>query len=95
MMADGNGIQQHSVLQTTALWFTGVVALMGMFTFCWCGIWKIYLDVPQLLVLSNITVGAVSSFTTLLTGRTIAQLNQQSDVKNHPMMEQPKEQTQP
>jgi len=76
-----------SWLQITALWFTGIVALMGMATFCWCGIWKIYLDVPQLLVLSNVTVGAVSSFTTLLTGRTIAQLNQQSDVKNQPQIE--------
>ncbi len=71
-------------IQLLALWFTGVIALLGMATFCWCGIWKIYLDVPMLLVLSNITVGAVSSFTTLLTGRTIAQLNQQSDVKNSP-----------
>jgi hypothetical protein len=71
-------------IQTTALYFTGLIAVLGMATFCWCGIWKIYLDVPMLLVLSNITVGAVSSFTTLLTGRTIAQLNQQSDVKNSP-----------
>lgn len=71
-------------IQTTALYFTGLIAVLGMATFCWCGIWKIYLDVPLLLVLSNITVGAVSSFTTLLTGRTIAQLNQQSDVKNQP-----------
>lgn len=63
-------------LQLTALWFTGVVALLGMGTFCCCAIWKIYLDVPQLLVLSNVTVGAVSSFTTLLTGKTVAQLAQ-------------------
>lgn len=74
-------------IQTTALYFTGLIAVLGMATFCWCGIWKIYLDVPMLLVLSNITVGAVSSFTTLLTGRTIAQLNQQSDVKNQPQMQ--------
>jgi hypothetical protein len=74
-------------IQTTALYFTGLIAVLGMATFCWCGIWKIYLDVPMLLVLSNITVGAVSSFTTLLTGRTIAQLNQQSDVKNQPQTE--------
>lgn len=69
-----------------ALYFTGVIALMGMFTFCWCGIWKIYLDVPQLLVLSNITIAAVSSFTTLLTGRTVSQLNQNSEVKNQPQI---------
>jgi hypothetical protein len=72
-----------------ALYFTGVVALMGMATFCWCGIWKIYLDVPQLLVLSNITIAAVSSFTTLLTGRTVSQLNQQSEVKNQPLIASP------
>lgn len=86
---------KSGVIQITALYFTGLIALVGMFTFCWCGICKIYLDVPMLLVLSNVTVGAVSSFTTLLTGRTIAQLNQQSDVKNEPLIQQTPEQTEP
>jgi hypothetical protein len=69
-----------------ALYFTGIVALMGMFVFVWCAMWKIYIDVPMLLVLSNVTIAAVSSFTTLLTGRTVSQLNQQSDVKNIPQI---------
>lgn len=78
---------KSTAIQLTALYFTGFIAAMGMATFCWCSIWKIYLDVPMLLVLSNVTVGAVSSFTTLLTGRTIAQLNQGSDVKNQPQIQ--------
>ena len=69
------------------MWFTGIVSLLGMVTFGLCAIWKIYIDVPMLLVLSNVTVGAVSAFTTLLTGRTVAQLNQNSDVKNQPQIE--------
>lgn len=77
----------QNTVQLTALYFTGIITLLGMTTFCWCSIWKIYLDVPMLLVLSNITVGCASSFTTLLTGRTIAQLNQQSEVKNQPQIQ--------
>lgn len=75
---------QTNILQFTALWFTGIIAFMGMFTFCFCAIYKIYLDQPMMLVLSNVTVGSSSVFATLLTGRTISQLNQQSDVKNSP-----------
>lgn len=74
-------------IQLLALWFTGVLAILGMGTFCYCGIRSIYLDVPMLLVLSNITVGCSSAFAVLLTGRTIAQLNQQSDVTNKPLVE--------
>lgn len=74
-------------IRLTALWFTGTISIMGMFTFCWCAIGKIYIDVPMLLVLQAITVGGASAFAVLLTGRTIAQLNQQSDVKNQPQIE--------
>jgi hypothetical protein len=77
MAATKTTITTNTVIQLTALYFTGLIALIGMVTFCLCGIWKIYLDVPLLLVLSNVTIGAASSFTTLLTGRTISQLNQQ------------------
>jgi hypothetical protein len=42
----------------------------------WCTIAKIYIDVPMLLVLSNIVTGIVSCITTVLVGRTLAQLNQ-------------------
>lgn len=76
-------------IQLTALWFTGVIAVLGMVIFGWCAIWKIYIDVPMMLVLSNITIAAVSAFTTLLTGRSVAQLNQQSDVTNQPQTQEP------
>lgn len=79
-------------IQLTALWFTGAVAVMGMLIFGWSVIWKIYIDVPMMLVLSNITIAAVSAFTTLLTGRSVAQLNQQSSVSNKPLIDQEVEQ---
>jgi hypothetical protein len=75
---------KNDPVRLTALWFTGVVALLGMFIFGWCAMFKIYIDVPMMLVLSNITIAAVSAFTTLLTGRNVAQINQGSDVKNSP-----------
>lgn len=79
-------------VQLTALWFTGIISVLGMVIFGWCAIWKIYIDVPMMLVLSNITIAAVSAFTTLLTGRSVAQLNQQSDVRNQPQTQEVKEQ---
>lgn len=77
---------QNDPVRIIALNFTGVISLMGMFVFVWCAMWKIYIDVPMLLVLSNITIAAVSAFTTLLTGKTVSQLNQNSDVKNQPQI---------
>ncbi len=72
----------------TALIFSGVIAVWGIFVLGWCTMLKIYVDVPMLLVLSNVVVGIASSLTTLLVGRSIAQLNQQSDVKNEPQIQQ-------
>ncbi len=71
--------QRTDPTRLIALYFTGAVAIMGMFTFSWCAIFKIYIDVPMLLVLQAVTVGGVSSFTMLLTGRTLGQLAQPSD----------------
>lgn len=76
-----------NMIQVTALYFTGIIALMGMFVLGWCAVWKIYIAPVMMIVLSNITVAAVSSFTTLLVGRTVAQLNQNSDVKNQPQVD--------
>lgn len=74
-------------LKIYSLLIAGLVAIWGMFVMGWCTMQKIYIDVPMLLVLSNIVTGIASSITTLLVGRTIAQLNQQSDVTNKPLVE--------
>ncbi len=66
-------------LKMTALMISGLVVLWGMFVMGWCSIRQIYIDVPMLLVLSNIVTGIVSCITTLLVGRTVAQLNQSAD----------------
>ncbi len=71
-------------LKLYSLLCASLVVLWGMFVMGWCTIYKIYIDVPMLLVLSNIVTGITSCITTILVGRTIAQLNQQSDVSNKP-----------
>ncbi len=75
-------------LKMVALVTAGAAALWGMYVIGICTINKVYVDVPTLLVLSNIVTGVLSSLTTLLVGRTIAQLNQQSDVTNRPLVDQ-------
>lgn len=79
-----NPVSHREPLKMVALLISGLTATWGMFVMGWCAIWKIYIDVPMLLVLSNIVTGIVSCITTLLVGRTISQLNQQSEVKNQP-----------
>jgi hypothetical protein len=74
-------------LKVYCLLIAGLIATWGMFVMGWCTIQKIYIDVPMLLVLSNIVTGIASSITTLLVGRTIAQLNQQSAVTNKPLVD--------
>lgn len=78
---------RSEALKMASLLIAGLVALWGMFVMGWCAMWKIYIDVPMLLVLSNIVTGIVSCITTVLVGRTIAQLNQASDVKNSPQIQ--------
>ena len=68
-------------LKMVALYVSGMVVLWGMFVMGWCAMRQIYIDVPMLLVLSNIVTGIVSCITTLLVGRTIAQLNQGSETE--------------
>ncbi len=63
-------------LKLAALLIAGLIAIWGVFVMGWCTIFKIYVDVPMLLVLSNLVSGIASSLTTLLVGRTISQLNQ-------------------
>ena len=71
-------------MQITVAVFTGLIATVTTVFLCLFGLWKIYIDVPLLLVLSNVAIGALSSLTTLLVGRTVSQLNQNSDVTNQP-----------
>lgn len=63
-----------NIMQITVAMFTGLIAVITTVFFCLFGLWKIYIDVPLLLVLSNIAIGALSSLTTLLVGRTVSQL---------------------
>lgn len=75
-------------LKHIALYIAGLVAMWCIFVIGWCTMWKIYIEIPVLFVLSNLVTGIVSCITTVLVGRTIAQLNQQSDVKNEPQIQQ-------
>lgn len=71
--------QSREALKHIALCIAGVIAVWVAFVLGWCAIQKIYIDVPMLLVLSNLLMGLASSITTLLVGRTLAQLNQPAD----------------
>lgn len=71
--------KSSETLKHIALLIAGLIAVWGMFVMGWCSIRSIYIDVPMLLVLSNIVTGIASSITTLLVGRTLAQLNQPAD----------------
>lgn len=71
--------QQREALKHIALLIAGLIAVWVAFVLGWCAIQKIYIDVPMLLVLSNLLMGIASSITTLLVGRTLAQLNQPAD----------------
>lgn len=65
----------REALKHVALIIAGAIAMWCAFVLGWCAWWKIYVDVPMLLVLSNLVTGIVSAITTLLVGRTLAQLN--------------------
>lgn len=80
-------INSNDRLKFWSLGIAGLVAVGGMFVMGYCTMFKIYIDVPMLLVLSNIVTGIVSCVTTVLVGRTISQLNQQSDVTNKPLVD--------
>lgn len=62
-----------------AMMLAGVIALWCSFIIGWCTMWKIYIEIPVLFVLSNTVTGIASCITTVLVGRTLAQLNQGSD----------------
>jgi hypothetical protein len=82
-MADAapNPQASHENLKTIAMLIAGLIALWLSFVMGWCTIYKIYIDVPMLLVISNIVTGITSCITTVLVGRTIAQLNQGADTQ--------------
>jgi peptidoglycan biosynthesis protein MviN/MurJ (putative lipid II flippase) len=56
----------------------GAVLIAGMLAFAlmWCAMYKIYIDVPQLMAISTILGGIGGALTTILVGRSISQLNQ-------------------
>lgn len=88
-------LSPNDKLKLYSLLVAGLVALGGMFVMGYCTMAKIYIDVPMLLVLSNIVTGLTSCITTILVGRTIAQLNQQSDVTNKPLVDNTQTEAQP
>lgn len=66
-------------LKQFALSIAGLIAVWCMFIIGWCTMWKIYIEIPVLFVLSNMATGITSCITTILVGRTLAQLNQGAD----------------
>ncbi len=67
--------QRPNIVQVFAVVAAGIIAWMLAFALVWCAMWKIYIDVPQLMAISNILSGVSGALTTILVGKSIAQLN--------------------
>lgn len=76
-----------NAVQIIVVLFIGICTVAGIFILGWCAIWKIYIDAPMMIALNGLTSGLAGSLTTLLVGRTVSQLNQNSDVKNQPQIQ--------
>ena len=70
-----SGVKPNTV-QIVAVIAAGVIAWMLAWALMWCAMFKIYIDVPQLMAISNILSGIGGALTTILVGRSISQLNQ-------------------
>lgn len=66
-----------NLIQIIAVGAASVIAWLLAFALMWCAMWKIYVDTPLLLALSNILSGIGGALTTILVGRSLTQLNQQ------------------
>lgn len=71
-------------IQLFAVIFSGLIAAGGMFAFVFCSVWKIYMDPPMLIAVSSIVSNITGALTMVFATRKIAQLNQNSQVKNAP-----------
>lgn len=79
-------------VQLLAVVFCGMIAAGGMFGFVFCMCWKIYIDAPMLIAVSTTIGNITGSLCMVFAIRKIAQLNQNSQVKNSPQtqtIEQP------
>lgn len=65
-----------NIVQIIAVIAASVIAFTMAFGLVWCTMWKIYIDVPQLMAISNILSGIAGALTTILVGRSLTQLNQ-------------------
>lgn len=65
-----------NIIQIIAVGAASAIALTMAFGLIWCAMWKIYIDAPQLMAISNILSGIAGALTTILVGRSLTQLNQ-------------------
>ncbi len=85
--------QKPNIVQIIAATGAVVIGIMLTFALVWCAIWKIYIDNSLLMAMSTLLGGIAGAITTILVGRSIAQLNQpdepiQAEINqppNHPV----------
>lgn len=65
-----------NLVQIIAVVAASGIAWTMAFGLIWCAMWKIYIDAPQLMAISNILSGIAGALTTILVGRSLTQLNQ-------------------
>lgn len=76
-----------NTIQVLVVLSIALLSMVGMTTLCLCAFWKIYIEPVMMIALNSLTCGLAGSLTTLLVGRTVSQLNQNSDVKNTPQIQ--------
>ena len=86
--------QRPNIVQIFAVIAAGIIAWMLAFALMWCAMWKIYIDVPQLMAISNILSGIGGALTTILVGKSLTQLNH-SDEPISTLVENPPSQPVP
>jgi hypothetical protein len=68
--------QRPTSVQLVAVMAASLIAVTMAYSLMWCAIWKVYIDTPLLMAISNILSGIGGALTTILVGRSLAQLNQ-------------------
>lgn len=90
MNGENTSNPKPNIVQIIAVIAAGFIAWLLAFSLMWCAMFKIYIDVPQLMAISNILSGIGGALTTILVGRSIAQLNQPDETITNGKVEQPR-----
>lgn len=79
--------QKPTSVQIIAVLSASLIALTLAFAIMWCAIWKIYIEPTMLMLIGTVLGGIGGALTTILVGRSLAQLNHpESDDAPQPVL---------